>query len=386
MRNPVQKKASIPKPHGSRTPSAHSNSWNPLRWDHLVGFEKPMARWQELVSQEKLPPIFMLLGRDGIGKEGLLAYLAALHFCNRGNACGQCTSCQMILQRNHPEVLWVGSSEADSEDSHDKETAPDDGSPLLLADAIRIQDHLQLAAGFGGRYRVVVIPHADRLSGKAANRLLKIFEEPPPHCVVLMSTSRLDRILPTIQSRTVKWRLSPPPVERSLGFLKSIDGYKESKSTLSDDLIIRLLEHFGLAPGPVVRLLRTGVDKVQQAEPIEDLMLYTQKLLGPESLDFFNTSFELVEKPTLQKVLLLGRDWGRRGSLPSMIDTLDRVLNHHYRKSLLDSKETLAQDPFMIQERRGILSKARHLANRQQISLNGQLLLEDIGLTTLNQR
>lgn len=350
-----------------------------------------MTRWQELVSLQRLPPIIMLLGRDGIGKEGLLAYLTALHFCTQGSGCGQCTPCHMVLHKTHPEVLWMGVTEADLQKTKDQDNQvfPED-SPLLLADAMRIQEHLELAAGFGGHHRIVVIPHADRLSSNAANRLLKIFEEPPKNCVVLMSTSRLNRMLPTILSRTVKWRLSPPSVHQTLDYLKEVQASSPVREPLDDQLLVQLLEHFGLAPGPVVNLLRLlhlSPDKEEHSEShhAADLMLRAQKFLGAESLDFFNMTQDLVETPSLKKALLLGMGWGRRGSLASMIDTLERVLNHHYRKFLIDSKTPKTQDPFMIQERRGILSKARQLGSKQQISLNAQLLLDDIGLTTLNQ-
>lgn len=49
--------------------------------------------------------------------------------------------------------------------------------------------------------RVVLVPDAELMTHAAQNALLKVLEEPPADTVIIMTTSHLDRLLPTIRSR-----------------------------------------------------------------------------------------------------------------------------------------------------------------------------------------
>ncbi|MDQ4214395.1 DNA polymerase III subunit delta' [Microbacterium capsulatum] len=64
-----------------------------------------------------------------------------------------------------------------------------------------------------GRYRVVVVEDADRMTERTSNVLLKALEEPPEQTVwVLCAPSEAD-LLPTIRSRVRSLRLREPDVE-----------------------------------------------------------------------------------------------------------------------------------------------------------------------------
>jgi len=52
-----------------------------------------------------------------------------------------------------------------------------------------------------GQGKVFVIDEAELLEAEAQNALLKTLEEPPPRTYLLLLTTRLDRLLPTIRSR-----------------------------------------------------------------------------------------------------------------------------------------------------------------------------------------
>jgi len=47
------------------------------------------------------------------------------------------------------------------------------------------------------------LENGDEMTSEAQNGLLKVAEEPPNHCYIVLSVSNLDRILPTITSRAV---------------------------------------------------------------------------------------------------------------------------------------------------------------------------------------
>ena len=63
-----------------------------------------------------------------------------------------------------------------------------------------------------GRWRIIVIEDADRLTEQAANALLRVFEEPPPRTVWLLCAPSLEDLLITVRSRCRHLRLRTPPV------------------------------------------------------------------------------------------------------------------------------------------------------------------------------
>lgn len=72
-----------------------------------------------------------------------------------------------------------------------------------------LQQKLQLKASRGGR-RVVVVWLPERMMVQAANKLLKLIEEPPTETYFLLVSEDPEKVLGTIQSRTQ--RLNIPPL------------------------------------------------------------------------------------------------------------------------------------------------------------------------------
>jgi DNA polymerase-3 subunit delta' len=60
-----------------------------------------------------------------------------------------------------------------------------------------------------GSHRIFLIDHVDRANEQAANSLLKILEEPPPHLIVIMTAENAYDLLPTIRSRAVPFHFTP---------------------------------------------------------------------------------------------------------------------------------------------------------------------------------
>src|SRR6185436_12203282 len=82
------------------------------------------------------------------------------------------------------------------------------------------------SAPSGGRWQVVVIEDADRLTEAAGNALLKAVEEPPPRTVFLLCTpsTHPDDVSVTIRSRCRVVTLRQPPAEAVAEVLTRRDG------------------------------------------------------------------------------------------------------------------------------------------------------------------
>jgi DNA polymerase III subunit delta' len=54
---------------------------------------------------------------------------------------------------------------------------------------------------FQGKYKIMLIDEAQKMSTSAQNALLKMLEEPNPTTIIILVTSEVDRLLATVQSR-----------------------------------------------------------------------------------------------------------------------------------------------------------------------------------------
>ncbi len=79
---------------------------------------------------------------------------------------------------------------------------------LYAAQANELIRKLSFRSSEGGR-RVVILWLPERMNESCANKLLKLIEEPPSETVILMVSDDAERVLPTIQSRTLRINFRP---------------------------------------------------------------------------------------------------------------------------------------------------------------------------------
>jgi len=115
-------------------------------------------------------------------------------------------------------------------------THPDLGVLATERVIISIEEVRQLVASSQfspsvGRYRVMVIEDADRMSERTSNVLLKALEEPPPRTVwILCAPSEAD-LIPTIRSRVRTVRLRVPGIAEVAELLERRDGVDAATAT-----------------------------------------------------------------------------------------------------------------------------------------------------------
>ena len=90
---------------------------------------------------------------------------------------------------------------------------------VITVDEVRkLANFFHMSAADGGR-RVVIVDSADEMNVQAANALLKVLEEPPANCVLILISHQPSRLLPTIRSRCRTLRLgtlSPADMAQAL--------------------------------------------------------------------------------------------------------------------------------------------------------------------------
>lgn len=141
---------------------------------------------------------WLFTGPPGSGRSVAARAFSASLECLVGTGCGQCPGCRTAMAGTHADVRLV---------------VPE-GLSISVAEMRAL---VQAAARrpTGGRWQVVIIEDADRLTEGAANALLKAVEEPPPRTVFLLCapSDHPEDISVTIRSRcrTMALRTPPPP-------------------------------------------------------------------------------------------------------------------------------------------------------------------------------
>ncbi|MCD8007069.1 MAG: AAA family ATPase [Oscillospiraceae bacterium] len=141
-------------------------------------------------SRDRLCHSFLLVGDKGVGKKTAAKYMALEILCrSEGEVpCGKCKDCRMISNDAHPDVMTVSAS------GKSGNYRTDDLRPLI-SDAY-------IASNEGG-YKIYILPDIDKALPAAQNTLLKLFEEPPDHVIIIMTAERLENVLPTVRSRAI---------------------------------------------------------------------------------------------------------------------------------------------------------------------------------------
>jgi DNA polymerase-3 subunit delta' len=154
---------------------------------------------------------WLFTGPPGSGRSVAARAFAAALQCPEGG-CGVCPDCHTALAGTHTDVRNV--------------------VPEGLSISVKeMRDVVWRAAGApaGGRWRVVLIEDADRLTEQASNALLKAVEEPSPRTVFLLCTPSIhpDDISVTIRSRCRVVTLRTPAAE-AIGAMLVAEGHAPS--------------------------------------------------------------------------------------------------------------------------------------------------------------
>ncbi len=220
-----------------------------MRFEDVVGQEAVKGILRQRVVEGRMPHAIMLSGPSGAGGFGLALALVQFMACpNRTeeDSCGTCPTCRKLSKLAHPDLHFcmplIRNRESDDPAVVEAEMlealrAQLDYSPyfsepdwyarlgdsskqgsISAASSRRVIETLWLKS-FELPYKFMVVWLPERLNAAAANRLLKLVEEPPEGTFFLFVSIRPHDVLPTIQSRvqqTILPPLAPEEVVRAL--------------------------------------------------------------------------------------------------------------------------------------------------------------------------
>jgi DNA polymerase III subunit delta' len=179
----------------------------------IIGQDKAVGMLSRIATGGRVASSYLFTGDAGIGKKtAAISFAKALNCLapvidasadspaetvdasrpTSSDACERCASCMKINANIHPDFLLI---------------EPESGQ--IRIEEVRKLDEILSLKAFEGRYKVIIIDEADALNQYAANALLKTLEEPPQDSLLILVSSRPERLPDTIRSRCAAIRFSP---------------------------------------------------------------------------------------------------------------------------------------------------------------------------------
>jgi DNA polymerase-3 subunit delta' len=197
-------------------------------WSELVGQDEAVNQ-VELAVRHRDQGVFhswLITGPPGSGRSNLAEAFAAALECPEGG-CGTCKSCTLARVGTHPDIRVLSTEKVQ----------------ISIAELRELVNSAAYGASMG-RFRILIIEDADRMSATASNVLLKSLEEPPANTIwILCAPSEAD-MLPTIRSRVRRVGLKVPAVADVSKLLIDRDGIEPK---LALQVAAEAQSHIGMA-------------------------------------------------------------------------------------------------------------------------------------------
>lgn len=212
-----------------------------MQFKDVIGNDELKERLINMAESGRIGHSIMFVEQDGCGALPLaiafIQYMACRSKISHNDSCGECPVCKRLSKGMHPDFHIVFPVNATSKSGSDKKPVSDhfigqwrelfDENPYFLESdlyqRIKIEDKvgtisvaqakdilakLSLKSYEGyNKYMLIYLP--ERMNTEAANRLLKIVEEPSPGTYFIFVTHSPESVLATIRSRSLMIRVHP---------------------------------------------------------------------------------------------------------------------------------------------------------------------------------
>jgi len=227
--------------------------WRPQTFDEVVGQEHVIHTLRNALTSGRIHHAYLFAGPRGTGKTTTARLLAKAVNClapEDQRPCNRCAICQAVNEGRLLDLIEIDAA---------SNTGVDDVRELRERIGLRPNE---------ARYKVYVIDEAHMLSNAAFNALLKTLEEPPPHAIIVLATTRPDKILDTVLSRCQRFDFRRIPLDKVVARLAWIVEQ----------------EHVQIDPQVLTLIARQSTGCMRDAESLLDqLVTYDEKVTVEEA-------------------------------------------------------------------------------------------------------
>ena len=177
-----------------------------MMFESVIGHENVKQRLVNSIANNKISHAYIFAGKRGVGKKTVANAFA--------------------------DILTNGSI-ADVITVTNEYYGVDSKSDIVSVDTIRAASADMYMKPYLADKRVFIIPDAEKMNAQAQNALLKIFEEPPSYCVIILITQNDNMLLQTIRSRAITVRFGA--LDDSM-----VKDYAQNSGITVSDVMIRL--------------------------------------------------------------------------------------------------------------------------------------------------
>jgi len=156
--------------------------------ERIKAQEKAIAYLKKILNQKQLAHCYLFYGPPGVGKKTAAVAFAASVCCEapvENVACGGCANCKRIISSNYPYIRHV---------------VPE-GSAIKIRQIRELRNFLKFKIE-KHIHRFIIIDKAHTMTHEAANSLLKVLEDPPGRTCFILIADNIDKMLPTVISRS----------------------------------------------------------------------------------------------------------------------------------------------------------------------------------------
>lgn len=300
-----------------------------MLFSQIIGQEDIKKKLIQSVKENRVAHAQLFLGPEGTGKLALaIAYAQYINCTNKqeNDSCGQCPSCKKFNSLAHPDLHFIFPNTTNKSVKKDPESNlfmtewreylescecyanPSNWYNALeiekkqgiinVRDAATIMRKLNLKA-YEAEYKITIIWMAEKLNTEAANKLLKILEEPPEKTVFLLISENQEELLATIRSRTILMKipkLSHEEIQNALIQRRNVDINSAYKvAILADGNWISALYHIDNEDNETVYF-----------SCFQKWMRYCFKFNAPELIDFIANDIKPLGREKQKEFLAYG--------------------------------------------------------------------------------
>jgi DNA polymerase-3 subunit delta' len=293
-----------------------------MSFSRIIGYDRNVSLLRRALATGKLSHAYLFYGIDGSGmKDAALALVEAI-FCNGTDGCGECPSCRKVAGLRHPDLHHV----------------QPDGAFIKIDQIRELQKELSYRP-FEAPKKACIIEDADKMNISAANAFLKTLEEPSGDAILILMTTHVDAVLPTILSRCQQLRFPSLPTETIASQLREQGADEDSAriaAALAGGSIERAQE---IVAGDWLQTRKSLLEKITALSPEEIIPLFAA---AEEAAKDKDSAIQLVDLLNVfwRDVLLtqsgsceivntdlspLIRSVSERNSLDRVIEKLERI-------------------------------------------------------------